>query len=182
MLPVPVSVGDLFPFGDLDDELLANIRERLPHAPIETAGALIELGRSAVSLLETMAATLEEVGLSPARWRLLMAAAFQSAPEGATVGELARHLQVRESTVSVTIDRLEGELLVERTRDPDDRRVVRIRVTEQGQDLVARIAPMIGARMGPIVEALGGPARTREMAQTISAATSGEKRVHRSAS
>ncbi len=179
---MPVSVGDLFPFGDIDDELIENVGQRLPDAPIETAGSLIELGRSAVSLLEAMAATLEEVGLSPARWRLLMAAVFQSDPEGATVGELARHLQVRESTVSATLDRLEGELLVERTRDSDDGRVVRIRVTEQGHDLVARTAPMIGARMISIVEALGGPALTREMARAISAATSGDQRVHRSAS
>lgn len=167
---MPVTLGDLFPFGDVEEDILRRVGERFPDLPIESAGPLIELGKAAVRLLEVMAATLDDVGLSPARWRLLVAAAFQAPPEGATVGELARHLGVREPTVSATIDRLVDEALVERSRDADDRRVVRVQITEHGRYTIARIAPMIGVRMAPIVEGLGGAARTREIAESINTA------------
>lgn len=48
------------------------------------------------------------------------------------VGELAEHMGVTPSTMSLTLKRLEGVGLVRRDRDPADRRVVDVRLTEEG--------------------------------------------------
>jgi DNA-binding MarR family transcriptional regulator len=50
-----------------------------------------------------------------------------------TMGQLASRLRLDNSTLSRTIDGLVGRGLVERLREDRDRRVVRIRLTEQGE-------------------------------------------------
>jgi DNA-binding MarR family transcriptional regulator len=54
-------------------------------------------------------------------------------PEDPTmVGELADHLGVTASTMSLTLKRLEEAGYVRRDRDPADRRVMNVRLTEAG--------------------------------------------------
>lgn len=48
------------------------------------------------------------------------------------VTELAETAGVTPSTMSLTLDRLERAGLVMRERDPDDRRVMNVRLTEAG--------------------------------------------------
>jgi DNA-binding MarR family transcriptional regulator len=48
------------------------------------------------------------------------------------VGELAAHMGVTPSTMSLTLKRLEEAGYVRRERDPADRRVVNVRLTEDG--------------------------------------------------
>ena len=50
----------------------------------------------------------------------------------AMVGELAEHLGVTASTMSLTLKRLEEAGYVRRDRDPLDRRVTNVRLTEAG--------------------------------------------------
>lgn len=70
-----------------------------------------------------------------------------------TLGELATAEQVRPPTITRLVSTLEGEGLVVRERDPDDRRVVRVRATSRGaqvlkegrQRRVASLAEQLGA-------------------------------------
>ena len=48
------------------------------------------------------------------------------------VGELAEHLGVTASTMSLTLKRLEEVGYIRRDRDPSDRRVTNVRLTEAG--------------------------------------------------
>lgn len=48
------------------------------------------------------------------------------------VGELAEHLGVTPSTMSLTLTRLEDAGYIRRDRDPADRRVMNVRLTEAG--------------------------------------------------
>ncbi len=48
------------------------------------------------------------------------------------VGELAEHLGVTASTMSLTLKRLEEAGYIRRDRDPSDRRVTNVRLTEAG--------------------------------------------------
>jgi len=166
-----MSVRDLFPFGDLDDTVVAAAEERFPGLPAPEVGAAFALAKAVIGVLDTMSAGLAEFDISPARWRLLIALVVQSPPEGATMGELARHLDVREPTVTATVDRLEREGLVRRSRDEHDGRVVRVSITPAGVDLVRAVIPTITARLDSFVGAMGGPDATRSIAERLANAT-----------
>jgi DNA-binding MarR family transcriptional regulator len=55
-----------------------------------------------------------------------------------TLGEIAADLHLAPSTLSDIIKRLERDGLVEKTSDPRDMRVIRLRMLEKGKDLLAR--------------------------------------------
>ncbi len=55
--------------------------------------------------------------------------------EGLTIGDLCDRMLLACSTVSGLIDRLEKVELVERYRDDEDRRVVRLRLTDKGREV-----------------------------------------------
>jgi len=48
------------------------------------------------------------------------------------VGELAEHLGVTASTMSITLKRMEAAGFILREKDPSDRRVTNVRLTEKG--------------------------------------------------
>ncbi len=54
-----------------------------------------------------------------------------------TMGELAWELALTESAATRLVDRLVRTNLVRRERDPEDRRVVRVRLSSYGRQLVA---------------------------------------------
>lgn len=164
------TVRELFPFGDIDDEVVAEAAVRFPTVPAAELGAGFALGKAIVGTLEHFGAILDEARLTPARWRLLMALVVQAPPEGGTIGELAGHLQIREPTVTATVDRLEREGMVARVRDTDDGRVVRVELTDEGARTVAAVIPRVSARVSDFVAALGGPAEVRALADRIAAA------------
>jgi DNA-binding MarR family transcriptional regulator len=56
-----------------------------------------------------------------------------------TMGELAAVLRVRPPTASKTVSRLAALHLVERHPEPDDARIVRVKLTEEGQRKAAQI-------------------------------------------
>jgi len=66
------------------------------------------------------------------------------------VGELAEHLGVTASTMSLTLKRLEEVGYIRRDRDPSDRRVTNVRLTEAGarvRDAQTLLDPERVARM-----------------------------------
>ncbi|MCL6625267.1 MAG: MarR family transcriptional regulator [Alicyclobacillus shizuokensis] len=58
---------------------------------------------------------------------------------GCTVGELAERLDVRPSTMSQMLDRLEKVGYVQRELAPEDSRVKRVHLTELGQQVVRQV-------------------------------------------
>lgn len=60
---------------------------------------------------------------------------------GMTPGELTRELLVTAGNVTGIVDRLEALGLVDRRRQRDDRRVVRVRLTPRGRRLIRRAIP-----------------------------------------
>lgn len=57
---------------------------------------------------------------------------------GLTIGQLAEKLDVRASTMSQMLDRLEKSGYVVRAADPQDARVKMITLTEAGRDVIAQ--------------------------------------------
>lgn len=54
------------------------------------------------------------------------------------IGELGRCAGLNPASTSATVDRLEAEGLVVRVRDTADRRIVRVQLTDDGREAVAR--------------------------------------------
>src|SRR5439155_13046164 len=76
------------------------------------------------------------VGLTPAQHQLLLAIRGHEDPRGPTIGEAAGYLLLRPHSTVELVDRAVAAGLVERAGDPDDERVVRLRLTPTG---VARL-------------------------------------------
>jgi DNA-binding MarR family transcriptional regulator len=83
--------------------------------------------------------SLEDAGLSHARFRLLMNLFKSEELDGRpdlNPSEISIRQGTSRNTVSTLIRDLEDEGLIERTLDPNDRRRFNIRLTENGRDLV----------------------------------------------
>src|SRR4029077_11786488 len=61
--------------------------------------------------------------------------------EGLSFVDISRRLLVTSGNLTGIVDRLEREGLVIRTQDTADRRIVRIRLTPKGKDLIGRLVP-----------------------------------------
>ncbi len=161
------GIRKLVPFGDIDAEVIRRAAQRYEVTSVDSVLAGLALGGSVILFLDTMFSFLDDLGLSPARWRLIVALMFQSDEAGATIGELASHLGVKEPTVTATVDRLEDEGLVRREREPADRRRVRVRLTSEGRALAGRVVPTLSNRVTQLVESMDGVGRVEEMAERI---------------
>jgi DNA-binding MarR family transcriptional regulator len=72
-------------------------------------------------------------GLEPQQHQLLLAVKGQPVDEEASVGALAERLQLQPHSALELVERLVERGLVERRRDPLDRRRVLVRLTPQGE-------------------------------------------------
>ncbi len=104
-------------------------------------------------LLKICSQHLEEFGISGAEYGILR----NLGEENLTLSELSQRLLKVNSNITALIDNLERRGLVERTRDPSDRRVVRVRLTEAGFELRERAVPaqnrFIAELLSPLADA-----------------------------
>lgn len=66
-----------------------------------------------------------------------------SEPRGLPTLEIGRRMITRASNVTRIIDRLESKNYVVRKRETRDRRIVRIRISKEGKDLLAEMDPAV---------------------------------------
>jgi DNA-binding MarR family transcriptional regulator len=78
-------------------------------------------------------------GLTPQQYQLLLAVKGFPSRDWATIGELAERLQLRHHSVVELVNRAQRLGLVARGPHPDDRRAVRITLTEQGEAVLGRL-------------------------------------------
>jgi DNA-binding MarR family transcriptional regulator len=161
------TIRDFLPFGDIGPDLLDRVASDRSGVPVADLAAIFALGKSAVGMFELIAQPLARAGLSPARWRLLMSLRYQSESSGASISEIAGHLEIREPTVTATVDRAVKDGLVERRKDTADRRVTRVALTPAGQDTIDRLFPQVLGRLVAFSEALGGADETAAIATQL---------------
>ncbi len=94
------------------------------------------LFRQAVARVDGVA---QAEGLSPAQYHVLLALAARAGESGLAETDLVRYLDASRAHVSVLVRNLEGAGLVRDWRDSDDRRQVRLAVTEAGWELLERL-------------------------------------------
>ena len=90
------------------------------------------------------------LGVTRAQWKVLFRLTRQP---GLRQVELADMLELEPITLCRIVDRLEEAGLVERARDPEDRRAWRLHVTAKAQPLVEKLQA-VGAQL--IDQAFGG--------------------------
>jgi DNA-binding MarR family transcriptional regulator len=80
------------------------------------------------------------VGLTPGQHQLLLAVRGHEDPRGPTIGDIADYLLVRHHSAVELVGRTEGAGYIQRQRDPQDGRVVRVLLTPRGADTIRDLA------------------------------------------
>lgn len=109
---------------------------------------------AARKLEDRIEGALGELGLSMTKLAALTALVNRGEP--LTLGELATAVACVRSNMTQVVDRLEGDGMVKRVSDPQDRRVVRAALTplgaerqKQGEERLARVQSEFSASVSP---------------------------------
>ena len=97
----------------------------------------LELLRTTDMLSRGIAQVLKEEELSANQYNVLRI--LRGAPDGLACGEIANRMITRDPDVTRLLDRLEKRKLIERGRDPQDRRTGMAKITREGLKLLARL-------------------------------------------
>lgn len=99
------------------------------------------LGRAALVKDRILDSHLQAFGVTAAQFKVLIIVAQYGVD---TPAELCRYLALDSGSMTRMLDRLEQKDLIVRRRCPDDRRQVRLGLSEEGQKLADQL-PQIGA-------------------------------------
>jgi DNA-binding MarR family transcriptional regulator len=86
--------------------------------------------------------TVRRHGVTPQQYQLMLALKGFPGRDWAVVREIAERLQLRHHSVVELVDRAQNQGLVRRTTDPDDARAVRVRLTDEGEQLLGRLSAL----------------------------------------
>ncbi|MCR4429930.1 MAG: MarR family transcriptional regulator [Tepidanaerobacteraceae bacterium] len=81
---------------------------------------------------------LIELGITRVQWIALY---YLGKYEGISQKDLAKKMNIKCSTVARLLDRMEKEGSVTRRSDPQDRRIIRLKLTEKGKELREKFLP-----------------------------------------
>ena len=87
-------------------------------------------------------AEAEAAGLTPAQHQLLLAVKGHDDPRGPTIGEAADYLLLRHHSAVELVNRAQAAGLVARMKDDRDGRVVRLRLTTDGERRIATLTQL----------------------------------------
>jgi DNA-binding MarR family transcriptional regulator len=108
----------------------------------ESVGYLMK--RIMISIVSQADKRLDEHGLTSAQWGPLMRLKTSG---GSTVAELARWLNVDAGAMTRLLDRLEKKGLCKRVRSTEDRRVVQVELTSQGEAAITQVPAVLAEVM-----------------------------------
>ena len=110
-------------------------------------GASIAINRAYKPLLDELGVTYPQYLVLSVLWEV----------DGQTIGAIAERLSLEPSTITPLVKRLEQAGFVDRQRNPDDERQVRVSLTAKGRDLRAQtgcLTDTLLRRSGLTVEAI----------------------------
>ena len=96
-----------------------------------------------------------EFGLTIPEWRVL---AHLAQSDQVSVREIQARVDMDNSKVSRAAARLEAQGLIEKRENLEDRRLLDMRLTSKGRDLIARIVPIADAYQAQILAQIGAEA------------------------
>src|SRR5437764_14925650 len=89
--------------------------------------------------LRTSEAQARAAGVTPSQHQLLLAIRGYPGERGPTIGDAASYLLISHHATVQLVDRAQRAGLVERASDPDNWRVVRLRMTATGADRLRKL-------------------------------------------
>jgi DNA-binding MarR family transcriptional regulator len=120
-------------------------------AAIELGKCLLDIGRRR-TLRDPLASSMEmEAEFTPPQLHSLTWLGFDGP---LTMGELARRCAITEKTITGVVDRMERLNLFHRERDLEDRRMVRVRLTKQGEATFAKLRENVVAKLAGLLQLL----------------------------
>ncbi|RKN36892.1 MarR family winged helix-turn-helix transcriptional regulator [Streptomyces hoynatensis] len=142
--------------GDAMDELRGQWARERPDLDGLGAMALVgRINRASHLLAKGMRPVFAQFGLESQEFDVLATLRRAGAPHELTPGGLLRSAMVTSGAITNRLDKLERKGLVERRPDPDDRRVIRVRLTPRGLELIDRVVGLHIANEERMLEALG---------------------------
>ena len=138
----------------------------------------LDLSALARTLTAGLSGALAEDQLSVDHWQILETIERLSAP---TMGELAQETGLPNASLSRIVDALEDSASAYRVVDPDDRRRITVRLSDQGALRLARARTLIEAWERSLSSGPGDHLRA-EFAQALAAASTALARHHSSRS
>ena len=139
-------------------KLLDQWQKERPGLDVSDLGLVVRIERLAKLFQRATSAALAGLGLKAWEYDVLSALRRQGRPFELPATELARSSLLTTGTVTTRIDQLEARGLVERRPDPEDRRGVRVALTNDG---LALADEAFKARLSAVQSSLGGLGRTR---------------------
>src|SRR5579859_928501 len=140
--------------NDAIDAVIAQWKNVRPEIDLWSMQILGRIARLARVLEKEQKKFLTEHGLEPFEFDVLTTIRRAGEPYELTASDLLKAALVTSGAITNRIDRMEVKGLVERVRDRDDRRLVRIKLTPQGRDVLDAIFGLHIANMEHILQPL----------------------------
>lgn len=147
--------------SDAVDLMLEQWRRERPDVDASALAVFGRLHRSFNRYQDQLARLFVDFDLSISSFSVLAALRRQGPPYRCTAGQLADTSLVSTGGITQRVDRLEREGLVRRDRDPDDRRVVYVALTDKGLAIVDEVAEAHFANEARMLGALTSAERTQ---------------------
>src|SRR5919198_680284 len=117
---------------DIVDGHIEDWTREFPTMDVETEGLVERIAKLSRYFERSLAETATAFGLTMQDWELLSALRRVGPPYRLSPTQLASDLMLSSGAMTARLDRLERTGLVRRRPDPDDRRAVRVELTEKG--------------------------------------------------
>lgn len=149
-------------------ETLQRFADRYAEMDVTAVQTFLTLLRVASDVLENLDACLARHDLLQGRWWVLILL-MREENLAASPSVLADKAGVTRATMTGLLDSLERTGLIERIPNPDDRRMLNVRLTEKGQQRLDDVMPDYYSRVSKVMEELSEQDRTllMEMLQKV---------------
>ena len=127
---------------DAVDAIIAMWAREKPELDATPMGIVGRISRVSRLLDKELKDFFADYGLEFWEFDVLATLRRSGAPYELSAGALLKTAMVTSGAITNRVDRMEAKGLVERVRDPGDRRGVRIRLTPAGLELIDKLVPL----------------------------------------